>query len=209
MILTLVETNVQSGQSAVGAQKVWVTRSRLLEQGYRLRQALLFGLLIFESHRLHIEIAGNQVVGWRFADGSFLAFRYFHLELISDRLSDFTLDGKDISHVAVVGLRPEMGIGAGVDKLCVDAQMIARRLDAAFQEMCDAELLTDLPRVSKFAGFVRAGRGAANHFEIGDFGQIGENFILDARRKVGVLFVVAQVLEGQSAMLFSGTGLVV
>ena len=97
-----------------------------------------------------------------------------------------------------------MGIGAGVDELRVDPQMIARPLHAAFEEMRDAELLPDLPRVAGFTSLVRAGGGAADHFEIGDFGQIGENFILDARRKVGVLLVVAQVLEGQHRDAFLG-----
>ena len=80
----------------------------------------------------------------RTRDSGFFAHRDFRLELISDCLSDFALDGKDVSHVAIVGLRPEMGIGAGVDELRVDAQMIARPLDAAFQEMRDAKLLSDL-----------------------------------------------------------------
>ncbi len=56
--------------------------------------------------------------------------------------------------------------------------MIARPLHAAFQNMRDAEFFSDLLRVAGFASFVRPGRGAADHFEIGDFGQIGENFIL-------------------------------
>ena len=67
------------------------------------------------------------------------------LELISDRLGDFTLNAKRSFHVAIVGLRPKMGIGAGVDELRVDAQTIARPLHAAFQKMCDAEFLPDLP----------------------------------------------------------------
>jgi hypothetical protein len=46
-------------------------------------------------------------------------------------------------------------------------------------------------------------RGPAYDFELGDFGQIIEDFILDPVRKVGVIFICADVLERQTAMLFS------
>jgi hypothetical protein len=61
--------------------------------------------------------------------------------------------------------------------------MIALRCTSAFQEMRDAKLLSDLPQVARFAGLVRQGRGATDYFEVGDFGQVGENLILDAAAK--------------------------
>ena len=136
-------------------------------------------------------------------DGGAFALRNFRLELGGDRPGDFALNGKEIRDIAIVGLRPEVGIGAGIDELRVDAQMIAGALHAAFEEMRHAEFLSDLPQVTRF-GLVLAGRGAADHFEIGDPGQVGKNFILHASREVGVFLVGAQVFEREDGDAFPG-----
>ena len=64
--------------------------------------------------------------------------------------------------------------------------------------------LRDLRQVSRRA-FVVLSRSARDHFQIGDLRQARQDFVLDAVGKVGVGFVLAQVFEGKTAMLFSGS----
>ena len=97
-----------------------------------------------------------------------------------------------------------MDVGAGVDKLRVDAQMIARSLHTAFEEMCDAELLPDLPRVARFAGLVRTGRGSADYFRSAILARSERISSCISGRKVGVVLVVTQIFEEQYRDAFLG-----
>ena len=47
----------------------------------------------------------------------------------------------------VVSFRPKMRIVCGIDELDIDAHLIARLLDRAFEDIRDAELLGDLCNV--------------------------------------------------------------
>jgi hypothetical protein len=129
------------------------------------------------------------------------------LQLLSDRFGDFALDREGISQIASIRLGPKVRIAASVDQLRVHSHLICNPLDTAFQHVSNAQRLTNLSQVTRGRGLVLVYAGAADHFQVGDLGQIGEDFILNAVGEIGVGFVFAQVFKnGSTAMLLSETG---
>ena len=61
----------------------------------------------------------------------------------------------------------------------------------AFNNISDAELVTDLAQVTLDAALVLTRAGVTNDFQVRDLGKIGKNLILHSVGEVGVLFVVA------------------
>ena len=57
----------------------------------------------------------------------FLVRRELSLQLIGNRLGDLALDGEDIGQIAIVGLCPEMRVGAGIDQLRVHPHLVGGR----------------------------------------------------------------------------------
>ena len=63
--------------------------------------------------------------------------------------------------------------------------------------MGDAKRFRDFSQVTVNAVFILHHRSPADHFEVGNFGQIGENLVLHAISEVSVLFIITQIFEGQ------------
>jgi hypothetical protein len=61
--------------------------------------------------------------------------------------------------------------------------------------MGDAELLTNFAQVAGRSALVLHHAGAANHFEIRNLGQVGQNLVLHAIGEESILFLIAQVFE--------------
>ena len=113
------------------------------------------------------------------------------------------MDGEDIGQIAIVGLRPEMRVLARIDQLRADPHFVGRALHAAFDDMRDAELLADLAQIARRAGLVLHHARAADHFQIGDLREVGQNLVLHPIGEKDVLFVAAQVFEGKHSDDFS------
>ena len=124
------------------------------------------------------------------------------MQLLSDRFGDFALNREGISQIASIRLGPKMRIVASVDQLRVHSHLIRNPLDTAFQHVGNAERLTDLAQVTRGRGLVLVYAGAADHFQVGDLGQIGEDFVLNAVGKIGVRFVFAQIFKRQHRNAF-------
>ncbi len=90
-----------------------------------------------------------------------------------------------------------MGVRPRVDELSVDANTIRRALHTSFDNMRDAELLPDLSKIAIARRFVAHHARAADHFEVGHFREIGQDFVLHAVGEVGILLVIAQIFERQ------------
>ena len=142
-----------------------------------------------------------------FSIAAFLVRRKLGLQLIGDGFGDLALDGKDIGQIAIVGLRPQMRIGPRVDQLRVHPHLVGRALHAAFEYMRHAELLADLAQIARSAGLVLHHAGAADHFQVRDPGQVGEDFVLHAVGEKGVRFFFAQIFERKHGDAFFGTRL--
>src|SRR5205823_10357652 len=111
------------------------------------------------------------------------------LQLLSDGFGDFALDREGISQIASIRLGPKMRIVASVNQLRVDSHLVPNPLDTAFQHVSNTQRLPNFSEVTRGRGLVLVYTGAADHLQIGDLGQIGENFILNAVGEKRVLFL--------------------
>ena len=91
---------------------------------------------------------GRRVFRWLGRERGFLDPGQRRLKRIGDALRDFTLDREDIGQGPIVGFGPEVAVRLRVDQLHIDAHPIAGFLDAAFEDMRDAELFCDFGRFS-------------------------------------------------------------
>src|SRR5262249_4112403 len=68
----------------------------------------------------------------------------------SDRLDDVVLQGKDVVHILVVPIRPDVTAGKRVDELSGEPHTVAQPADAAFQHEPYAEFAPDALHVNVF-----------------------------------------------------------
>ena len=61
--------------------------------------------------------------------------------------------------------------------------------------MRHAELLADLAQIARRAALVLHHGGAADHFQVGDLRQVGQDLVLHAIGEEGVRFFFAQIFE--------------
>src|ERR1700675_2904194 len=73
----------------------------------------------------------------------------------------------------------------------------ARTLDTTFCHVGHAERLRDVAQVPHDSALVLHHRCAADDFEVGNPSKVGKNLILYTISKIRILFIIAQVLEGQ------------
>ena len=117
------------------------------------------------------------------------------------------MDGEDIGQIAIVGLRPQMRVGPRVDQLRIYPNLIGGTLHAAFDNMCDAELLADLAQIARRAAFVLHDARAADHFQVGNLCQMGQDLVLHALGEEGVCFFFAQIFKRKHRdAFFRGSG---
>ena len=89
-----------------------------------------------------------------------------------------------------------MAVGQGVDELHIHPHLIARFLHAAFDDVHHSKLLRNLGKVIRRALEVLR-RSARNHFQVGNFRQAGENFILHSFAEVSVVRITTEIVERQ------------
>jgi hypothetical protein len=86
---------------------------------------------------------------------------------------------------------------AGVDQLRDHAHPVGRALDAAFHDMRDSELLSDLAQVALRSRLVLHYRRATDHPQVGDLRQIAQNLILHTIGEKLVVGIAAEVFKRQ------------
>src|SRR4030095_4995039 len=119
------------------------------------------------------------------------------MELAGNFLRDLALNCEQIIEIAVVLLHPHMSVSARVDQLRIHVEPCPDPADAAFQKMRYAQINSDLSHISFLAIFHHT--APADHFQIGDPRQLGQNVILDAIDEGGGVFsLLAQVLKRQN-----------
>ena len=93
------------------------------------------------------------------------------MKLFSNFLRDLALDRENLAKSVVILLRPDMRVGARVDQLRVQVNLVSVPAHATFQQMGDPKDATNLPRVSHAA--VLHDARSADHLEVGDLRQLG------------------------------------
>src|ERR1039457_2018627 len=96
-------------------------------------------------------------------------------ELLRDLFCDLALDSEDIVNRTIVMLGPKMRVRSSIDQLRSHAHAISRALHAAFQHVSDPKLSSNFTDVMCRSTFEIHHTGAADHFQIADLGQVGEN----------------------------------
>src|ERR1700704_3862166 len=74
--------------------------------------------------RPEVRVVRNHVSCRLLLHGSFLFRREFGLKLIGNGFGDLTLDRENVGEIPVVGLRPKVRVGAGIDQLRVHADTV-------------------------------------------------------------------------------------
>ena len=119
----------------------------------------------------------------------------------NDTFGQLGLDGEEIGQLAIECLRPDVGVGPRIDELGIHPDAIAGASHRAFEDMRDAERFADLAQVAR-AGAILLHRSAADHFQVGDPRQTGENVVVHAFSKESVLAIVAQVFKRKNGDTF-------
>jgi hypothetical protein len=96
------------------------------------------------------------------------------------------LQGEQITRIAIEPLRPQMRIGLDIDQLGVDADLVARPADAAFQYIVDAQFAFDLLRVGPLV-LIGEGGITRDHQHACDPRQISRQILGDAVREILLL----------------------
>src|SRR5438046_1815034 len=94
-------------------------------------------------------------------------------------------------------LCPEMLVSACVNQLCADPNTVAGPLNGALYNVRDSELFGDFAHTATRRAPVLHHTGAADYFEVRHFAEVGQNFVLDPISKIGVFFLIAQILKWQ------------
>ena len=74
-----------------------------------------------------------------------------HFQLLHHVGGDLVLDLEDVVELAVVGLRPQMRVGAGLDQLRGNPDGVARLAHRAFEHVGDVQRARDLRDLDFFA----------------------------------------------------------
>ena len=119
-------------------------------------------------------------------------------ECFDDGLGDFVLHRKDIRHLTVEAIGPELRSVRGVDELRRDADSIACPPHAPFEDCEHVERFRDSSDVLILAS-EREGGGTGDDAQPGDASQRVEDFLREAVAEVFVFLVRAEVGERQDS----------
>src|SRR6266571_4996416 len=140
---------------------------------------------------MRIKIVRGEVCRWSLLDRRLFARRDFGLKLRYDLPGYLAFDYKYVRNIAIVPFRPNMHVCAGIDQLSANPHPSADALHATLEHMCDTEFPTNIAQVSSGAALVLHCRCAADHSQIGHFGQTGQDFVLHTTCEISVLFLIA------------------
>ena len=76
---------------------------------------------MLDAHATEIRIVSGRVCRRRLSANPLYQLR---IELLCDRIRYFGFYGKDIIELAVVTVRPQVSVGAGIDELHIHANLV-------------------------------------------------------------------------------------
>ena len=107
----------------------------------------------------------------------------------------FRFDREHIIQIPIVFAPPKYLVRASVHQLRVYMHLLSDTPHCSFQHVRDTQRVANLPHIL-FAAILHDA-GAADHFQVRDFRQLGQNVVLNAVGKKRVLFLVAQIFKWQ------------
>ena len=82
-----------------------------------------------------VELISGRIGCWLRRHHLFFRAGELRLQCVGDRFRDIALDRKNVREFAIVDFRPQMRVGQGIDQLHIDADLIVRLLNAAFENV--------------------------------------------------------------------------
>src|SRR6266851_643948 len=195
-----VKEIVGPGELAIRIEKRWISCDSLIQQIDRGQQNCLATFNACPQKKIFgagVEIERGDVARWGTFNRLLFSWRKFYLQLFRNRLCDVALNGECVRELTIVSLPPEMPAVVRIDQLRVHAYTIGGPLNASSHHVGYAELAAYLAQIARDPTFVLHNARATDHFQIGDFCEIGQNFVLHAIGKMGALLVVTEILERQ------------
>ena len=123
------------------------------------------------------------------------------MQRLGNRLRDLALDCENVGQLAIESIRPKVRVGRGVNELDIHPHLVVRFLHAALEDVRYPELAGDLREIVRRT-FEMLRRSAGDDFQVRNFRQPGQDFVLDALREVSVRFVFAAVFKRQDGDRF-------
>src|SRR5436190_12783277 len=117
-----IEAIMNPSQFAMSEQELRIARDRLVEEarGFEKGRSALC-VKASASHKgpgSHIAIISLEIARGFLFYHRFLSGRKLDLQLRDDLLGQLTLNGEYVRQLAIVMVRPNVGVGARVDQLC-------------------------------------------------------------------------------------------
>ncbi len=134
----LAELEQADGETGPGGRVRSIALDGALEETDRPRHAFARVARQMMSS-LEVELVGARVGGRLALEPAALIGRQLGLERARDVERDLRLDREDVGELAVVGLRPEVPVGCGVDELGDDPHAASGASDTAIHERADSE----------------------------------------------------------------------
>src|SRR5438128_1894185 len=157
------------GEPTMSEEKCRVAREGLVKKLHRFKEILSQArganiALVEEFFCSKETVVGSYVRGGALADRTLFLWRELGLKLVGDFLGNLALNRENIGKIAIIGLRPKMRIGAGVNELRHYSDAVSRALNTSFQHMGHAELLPNFEQVPWVAALVEYDRSATDDF---------------------------------------------
>ena len=188
---------VSVSQASIRVRIVGVELNCLGEQCDRALECLL---CLFRTEQdlapAQEKIMRLDVSRWYMGDARRLGRGQRNPEGFDDAVRHLVLQRKDIGHVAVVAVRPDMGPGPCIDQLGIDPDAVAGAADRALEHRSHAEFAPDRPDIDVLA-FVGEAGVAGDDREAGDLRQVGYDVFAHAVGEVVLLGVAAHIGERQ------------
>src|SRR6266480_846082 len=170
-----VEQIVCARRITVSRAEVLVAFDRLFQQLQRFEQC--------SSHVFGDEIAIDDLLRLKvkLKCNQILSGTFFDLSLLFGR--KFCLELRD-------------------NRLRINTKSIPGALHGTFNDISNAELLTDLAQIALHATLVLTRTGVANDFQLRDLSKVGENLILHTIGEESIRFILAKILKRQDSDRF-------
>src|SRR5437762_5941843 len=162
-----VKLVMSPGELTIRIEKRWIARHGLVQQIdclTEIRHPAAKGCSRKHMTGARIEIEGNEIAGRPALNRQSLSSRDFGAKPLSDFLRNLALDRKQVVQIAIVLLRPDVGVRARVDQLRAHMKPGADSPDAALQHMGDSQLVADLTYILLAA--IAHHAGSTDHFQI-------------------------------------------
>ena len=137
-IVAEMRVSLRTREPRPGYCKFWIFDDGLLKKLNRGLQTCVV-VLAGEDQASEKDIVGARICRIRRCDLRFFSRNHFCGQGRGNGSRHFALDRKDVVHLAVVILRPQMIVARRTDQLDVDAYRVAGSLHAAFKDIGYAE----------------------------------------------------------------------